>query len=186
MADKSNIRLLGNAVGIVVRSSSGYEFTYTCDEIINAITAARAALPGAQDTVSSSANTYGGLTRAGIAGTTLAFGDLVYLDPTDSRWELADANEAAGANGDARGILGICVLAASADGDPTTILLSGTVRAATFPALTVNAPAYVGETAGDIVVAQPVTADVVIRRVGFGLSTNELLFCPEASYLTHA
>jgi len=31
-----------------------------------------------------------------------------------------------------------------------------------------------------------VTADVVIRRVGFGLSTNELLFCPEASYLTHA
>jgi hypothetical protein len=133
-----------------------------------------------------SANSYNGTTRSGIAGAALAFGELVYLDPTDSRWEKVDANAAAGADGDARGVLGICVLAANADGDATTVLLWGQVRAAVFPTLTVNAPAYAGETPGAIVVAQPVTADVVIRRVGFGLTANELLFAPETSYVTHA
>lgn len=91
---------------------------------------------------------YNGITRGGTAGATLAFGDICYLDPTDSRWELCDANAAAGADGDSRGILGMCVLAAAADGDPTTMLLNGIIRAdAAFPAMTVNAPMYVSETA---------------------------------------
>jgi len=129
---------------------------------------------------------YTGITRTGTAGATLAFGDLVYLDPTDSRWELADANIAAGSDGDARGILGICVQAAANDGSATTILLYGTVRAdSSFPTLTINAPAYVSETAGDIVVTQPTTADVVIRVVGFGLTADELFFCPSPDFITH-
>jgi hypothetical protein len=129
---------------------------------------------------------YCGITRTGTAGAALAFGDLCYLDPTDSRWELADANIAAGADGDPRGILGICVQAAAADGDATTMLLYGTVRAdAAFPALTVNAPIYVSETAGDVVVTQPTTTDVVIRVVGFGLTADELFFCPSNDYITH-
>jgi len=32
---------------------------------------------------------FNGWVRSGTAGATLAFGDLCYLDPTDSRWELA-------------------------------------------------------------------------------------------------
>lgn len=128
---------------------------------------------------------YTGLTRTGTAGTTLAFGNLVYLDPTDSKWELADANIAAGSDGDARGILGICVAAAN-ENAATTILLWGTVRAdAAFPSFTVNAPVYVSETAGDVVVTQPTTTDVVIRVVGFGLTTDELYFCPSNDYITH-
>jgi len=123
---------------------------------------------------------------AGTAGATLAFGDLCYLDPTDSRWELADANIAAGSDGDPRGILGICVLAAAADGSATKMLLHGMVRADTaFPALTINAPAYVSETAGDIVVAQPTTADVVIRVVGFAVTADALFFNPSPDYITH-
>jgi hypothetical protein len=128
---------------------------------------------------------YSGISRVGTAGATLAFGDLCYLDPTDSRWELADANIAAGADGDPRGILGICVLAAAGDGSATKMLLWGIVMAATLPSFTVNAPVYVSETAGDVVVTQPTTASVVIRVVGFGWTADELFFCPSPDYITH-
>lgn len=129
---------------------------------------------------------YSGFVVDGTAGTTLAFGDLIYLDPTDSRWELTDANSASGADGDARGSLGICVLAAAADGDPTKILLLGFVRADTaFPALTVNNPVYVSETAGDITNTQPTTTDVVIRIIGWGFTGDVLFFNPDNTWITH-
>lgn len=128
---------------------------------------------------------YNGITRAGVAGAALAFGDLCHLSVADGRWELADANSASGAIGDARGVLGICVLAA-ADTAATTMLLHGIVRAdAAFPAMTVNAPMYVSETAGDITETQPVTTDVVIKVVGFALTADELFFNPDNSYITH-
>lgn len=140
----------------------------------------------ALDPAASADGKYTGITRTGTAGAALAFGDLCYLDPTDSRWELADANAAQGADGDARGVLGICVLAAAADGDPTTMLLYGTVRADTaFPTMTVNNQMYVSETAGDITGTQPTTTDVVIRVVGVALSADELLFNPSPDYITH-
>jgi len=138
------------------------------------------------DPALSADGTYNGIVRGGTAGTTLAFGDLVYLDPTDSRWELADANVAAGADGDSRGVLGICVLAAGADGNATTVLLHGIVRAdAAFPAMTVNNPMYVSETAGDITGTQPTTTDVVIRIVGVALTSDELFFNPDQTWDTH-
>lgn len=137
----------------------------------------------ALDSALSADGKYTGITRAGTAGATLAFGDLVYLAAADSRWELADA-DAASTSGDV--ILGMCVLAAAADADPTTILLFGNIRADTaFPALTIGAPAYVGTTAGDIQTAQPSGTDDVIRRVGFALTADELLFNPSNDYVTH-
>lgn len=126
---------------------------------------------------------YSGLVRAGTAGATLAFGDLVYLAAADSRWELADADTAS-TSGDV--MLGMCVLAAAADGDPTTILMMGFIRAdAAFPSLTIGAPAYVSTTAGDIQVAQPSGTDDVIRRVGFAWTADELYFNPSNDYVTH-
>ncbi len=102
----------------------------------------------ALDPAGSADGKFTGITVTGIAGTTLAFGDVIVLDVTDSRWELADANSAAAADGDSRGMIGICVLAAAADGSATNILLHGIIRAdAKFPALTVAAPVYVSETA---------------------------------------
>jgi len=140
----------------------------------------------AQDPALSADGKYTGTTVTGTAGATLAFGDLVYLDPTDSRWELADANSAAAADGDARGIIGICVLAAANDGDATKVLLHGMVRADTaFPSFTINAPIYVSETAGDVTGTQPTTADVVIRVVGFGYTADSMWFAPSSDFITH-
>jgi hypothetical protein len=120
------------------------------------------------------------------AWATLAFWDLIYLDPTDSRWELADANIAAWSDWDPRWILWICVLAASWNWEATKILLNWVVRADTaFPALTINAPVYVWETAWDIVVTQPTTADVVIRVLWFALTADSIYFNPSNDYVTH-
>ena len=138
------------------------------------------------DPALSADGTYNGITRTGTAGTTLAFGDLCYLDPTDSRWELADANSALAADGDARGTLAMCVQAAAGDGSATTLLLYGTIRADTaFPTMTINSQMYVSETAGDITGTQPSTSGVVIRVVGMALTADELLFNPSPDYITH-
>lgn len=131
------------------------------------------------DPAGSADGKYSGICITGTAGTTLAFGDLIYLAAADSRWELADADAASTS---AR-LLGICVLAAAADGDPTKILLHGNIRAdAAFPALTIGSPAYVGETAGDIQTAIPTGADNVIRVVGYALTADELYFCPSPDH----
>lgn len=129
----------------------------------------------AYDSASSADGVYTGFVRAGTAGTTLAFGDLVYLAAADSRWELADADAASTSDR----FLGMCVLAAASDGDPTVILLMGFIRAdATFPSLTIGSPVYVGETAGDIQTTIPTGADNVIRRVGYAWTADELYFNP--------
>lgn len=135
------------------------------------------------DTALSADGKYSGIIENGTAGAALAFGDLVYLAAADSRWELTDANADATAGAVK---LGICVLAAAGDGNATKVLLWGKVRADTaFPALTISAPVYIGEVAGDIVVTQPSTADVIIRKIGFGNTADELFFCPSNDYIVH-
>lgn len=137
----------------------------------------------ALDPAGSADGKYSGITLAGTAGATLAFGDLCYFAAADSRWELADA-DAAATSGDV--VLGMCVLAAAADGDPTVMLLIGNIRADTaFPTMTIGGPMYVGTTAGDIQTAQPSGTDDVIRRVGFALTADELYFNPSNDYITH-
>jgi hypothetical protein len=139
----------------------------------------------ALDPAGSADGKYSGITITGVAGATLAFGDLITLDKDDSRWEKVDISVASAATGDARGLLGICVLAAANDGDATKILLLGVIRAdANFPALTIGAPVY-ASTTGDIVVAQPTTTDYVIRIIGSALTADEIFFNPDNSYTTH-
>jgi hypothetical protein len=139
----------------------------------------------ALDPAGSADGKYTGLTVTATAGYTQAFGDLVYLDPTDSRWEAADANSAAAADGDSRGILGM-VVSPGTDGTACTILLNGIIRAdAKFPTFTVNNPIYVSETAGAVTQTQPTTTDVVIRIVGSALTADEMYFNPDWSYITH-
>lgn len=136
----------------------------------------------ALDPAGSADGKYTGITIAGTAGAALAFGDLCYLAAADSRWELTDA-DAVGTSGTV--LLGMCVLAAAADGNATTLLLMGQIRAdAKFPALTISAPVYVGETAGAIQVAIPTGADNVIRVVGFALTADEMYFCPSQDHQT--
>jgi len=125
---------------------------------------------------------YNGIVRAGVAGATLAFGDLCYLAVADSKWELADAD----AEATTCGLLGICVLAAANDGDATKMLLLGIVRADTaFPPLTVGAPAFVSTTAGDIQTTAPSGVNDCIRIVGQGWTGDELWFCPSLDWFEH-
>jgi len=129
--------------------------------------------------------TWSGITITGTAGYTQAFGDVVYLDPTDSRWEACDANSAAGADGDSRGTVAMVVVAGT-DGNSCTLLLNGVIRAdAKFPTFTVNNPIYISETAGSVTQTQPTTTDVVIRVLGAALTADSMIFNPSYDYITH-
>lgn len=133
------------------------------------------------DATLSADGTFSGTTISGTAGATLAFGDLVYLAAADSRWELADADSVTTAG---PVWIGMCVLAAAADGDPTVILLNGNVRAdAAFPALTISAPVYVGTTAGDIQVAAPTGDNDVVRIVGHAITADSIYFNPSTDWV---
>lgn len=138
----------------------------------------------ALDPAGSADGKWSGITLAGTAGYTQAFGDVVYLDPTDSRWEQCDANSASGADGDCRGIVGI-VVSAGTDGTACTILLRGIIRAdAKFPALTINGPVYISETAGALVQTAPSTSGAIVRRLGTAITADEIYFNPSEMYLT--
>lgn len=126
------------------------------------------------DPAGSADGKYTGITVTGIAGYTQAFGDLNYLAVADSRWEATDADAATTADR----MLAMVVVAGT-DGNACTLLLQGIIRAdAKFPALTVGAAVYVGETAGEIQVAIPTGADNIIRRVGYAMTADEIYFNP--------
>lgn len=132
------------------------------------------------DPAGSADGKYSGIAITGTAGAALAFGDLVYLSAVDSRWELTDA-DASATGGPV--LIGMCVLAAAGDASATKILLQGQIRAdAKFPALTIGAPVYLGETAGAIQTAIPTGADNVIRVVGFALTADEIYFNPSQDH----
>ena len=124
---------------------------------------------------------YNGIVIAGIAGATLAFGNCVYLAFADSRWELAKAD----AEATTKCLLGICVLAAANDGDATTILLIGEVRADTaFPSFTVAAPVFLdAATAGDLTSTAPSGSGNQVRCVGQSLDANTLWFNPSPDWI---
>jgi len=131
------------------------------------------------DPAGSADGKYSGICITGTAGATLAFGDLIYLKAADSQWYLTDA-DASGTGGPV--LIGMCVLAAN-DNGATKILLQGQIRAdAKFPALTISAPVYLGETAGEIQTAIPTGADNVIRVVGFALTADEIYFNPSQDH----
>ncbi len=127
--------------------------------------------------------TWTGIMEAGTAGTTLAFGDLVYFQASDSRWELVDSDAEATCG---PLMIGMCVLAAAADGSATNILRWGKIRAdANFPTLTIGAPVYASGTPGDITSTQPSASNSCIRIVGFGVTGDVLLFQPSNDYMIH-
>ena len=133
------------------------------------------------DATLSADGTYSGVTIAGTAGATLAFGDLVYLAAADSRWKLVDADASATAG---PVWIGMCVLAAAADGNATTILLQGNIRAdANFPALTISAPVYASTTPGDIQVAAPSGSADIVRIVGHAITADAIYFNPEPTWI---
>lgn len=181
----SSIRCGGNLLvdGAITVNSVAVPTISSTDTLTNKTIQLAENAPIILDAALSADGTYSGITEAGTAGATLAFGDAVYLAVADSRWELIDA-DAESTSGPVK--IGICVLAAAADGDPTTILLYGKVRAdAAFPTFTVGAPVYLSTTAGDLQTSQPSGTDDIIRIAGYGNTSDELFFCPDNSYMTH-
>lgn len=133
----------------------------------------------ALDPAGSADGKWSGVTIVGTGGATIAFGRLVYLKAADSRWWETDANASATAG---PVMIGMTVTSTTA-GAAVTILLVGQIRAdASFPTLTIGAPVYVGETAGNIQVAIPTGADNVIRVVGFALTADEIYFNPSQDH----
>lgn len=188
----STVMTFPTTTATIARTDAGQTFTGV--QVFTSPTITTANLSGAQqlaegasirlDAVLSADGTYSGTgTIAGTAGTTLAFGDLVYLAVADTRWELTDADSVTTCG---EPLTGMCVLAAANDGDPTVILLQGNIRAdANFPALTVGAPVYASTTPGDIQVAQPSGTDDVIHVVGKALTADSIYFNPSMDYITH-
>jgi hypothetical protein len=128
---------------------------------------------------------YTGICVAGTAGETIAFGDIIVLKASTGKWIQGDISVAAAADGDMRGMVGICVLGANANG-ATKILLNGVIRAdANFPALTSGAQVY-GSTTGDIVTTQPATTDYVIRVLGFAVVDDLSMTAPQSIYFNPA
>lgn len=133
----------------------------------------------ALDPAGSADGKWTGITITGTAGATLAFGDLIYLAVASSKWLLTDA-DAIATSGNV--MIGMAT-AASTDTNPIVVLLIGQIRAdAKFPALTVGAAVYVGETAGAVQVAIPTGADNIIRVVGFALTADEIYFNPSQDH----
>lgn len=133
----------------------------------------------ALDPAGSADGKWTGITITGVAGETLAFGDLVYLKAADSRWWLTDA-DAAATGGPV--MVAMCIVGGNAAAT-VTLLLQGQIRAdAKFPALTIGAPVYLGETAGAIQVAIPTGADNVIKVVGWALTADEIYFNPSPEW----
>lgn len=127
--------------------------------------------------------TYTGITVTGTAGAALAFGDCIYLAAADSRWELADASAVSTG---AQILIGMCVQAAASDGDPTTILLCGNIRAdTTFPSFTISAPVFLSETAGDVTNTAPTTTDSVTIALGRAITADSMFFVSPMDWATH-
>ena len=124
-----------------------------------------------------------GLVEDGTAGVALSFGQVVYFN-TSSKWVLAKA-DAEATSGLVR--IGLCILAATGDTEPTKILTLGYIRAdSLFPTLTIGAPVYISiATAGSIQVTQPSATDNVIRIIGYGATADELFFNPSNDFITH-
>lgn len=119
---------------------------------------------------------------AGTAGAALSFGHLCCL-ASSGKWVKADASDVATAGGV---LLGMCVLAAAGDGDPTVMMLRGNIRAdAAFPTFTVGATVYISETAGAIVATAPTTTDSVTRVIGHAITADSIDFDPSPDWLTH-
>lgn len=135
------------------------------------------------DAVLSATGKYCGIMEAGVADTVLAFGDCCYLKAGSTRWAPALANTATTSINK----LGICILAATAVADTTTILLYGKVSSTILPSLTVGAPVYISAgTAGRLVTAVSSTATGAISRiVGYGNATAELQFDPDKSWIEY-
>lgn len=114
---------------------------------------------------------YSGTTCEGIAGMTVATGEVVML-ADDDKWDLTDAD--AGATAD--GMLGL-VITGGNDTDPILILLYGFMRDdSAFDFGTGGAPLFLSVTAGALSETAPVAAPDIVRVAAYAHDDADTIF----------
>ena len=132
------------------------------------------------DALLSADGKYSGTTRDGVLGATLAYGDLVYLNTTDQRWELADA-DAETTSGDVD--LAI-VLASGDDGDTRLLLTDGYVREDDWNFTSYGQALFISTTSGTMTQAVVSGTGDIVRVVGkAGTTANEIRFKPSETWI---
>jgi len=115
-----------------------------------------------------------GVKELGVAGETLAFGDIVYLKASDGRWWLAKAD----ASATAIPRLAVC-LAAVAAGNSVGVLDLGYIAKAGWT-WTVGAPLYLSpDTGGALTHTIPPSAGQFVRIVGHAKTATAIYFKPD-------
>jgi len=94
-------------------------------------------------------------------------GDITYFDGTD--WNQTDAD----AEATSKGMLGIVL-------GGNKVLTYGPW---TTTGLTAGSPYYLSTTAGDITLTAPSATGDIVRIVGYALSTTQLMFIPDGTYI---
>lgn len=108
--------------------------------------------------------------KPGIAGATITAGQAVYLDTSDGKWKLADADAATAAERGGADI-GIALNGAS-DGQPIDVQVKGLITIGAT--LTAGAGYYLSDTPGGICLVADVTGGDYIVLLGLANSTSEL------------
>jgi hypothetical protein len=135
------------------------------------------------DNVLSGDETWSGIIISVTSGSAFTVGEVCFL-ASDGKWDKVDGI----LNGTDVGFkaqLGIALATAGGVDETKEMLIYGKVRSAVFPSLTIGSPAYLADTAGTIIVAQPSTANFAIRIVGYAITAEDLLFNPSNDYIVH-
>lgn len=132
------------------------------------------------DSLLSADGKYSGETCDGILGDTLVYGDLVYLNTTDQRWEKTDA-DAETTSGDVD--LAI-VLVGGSDGDTRLLFKKGHIREDDWDFTSYGKPIYVSEASGDMTQTVVSGTGDIVRVVGYASTfADQIYFNPSRTWL---
>jgi hypothetical protein len=118
------------------------------------------------------------LQKIGLAGESLAFGDVCYMKSDGKFWK-ADANAASAYPATA---MAIATISTNASG---TFLMSGQARLDSWN-WTIGGVVYLSTTAGSMTQTQPSATDDVIQVLGIAHpNADTVYFHPSLDYITH-
>lgn len=113
------------------------------------------------------------------AGYTTAIGDIVFLDPTDSKLTLTDCDFEA-----STGDVGVyVVLEVKSDTQACLVLIEGWMRDDSSYAFTAGKAVFIGNTAGEATTTQSTTTGDFLRIIGHAFNGDVFYFDPDGTWL---
>ena len=114
----------------------------------------------------------------GTAGTNLAYGETIYFQAADSKWEKIDAN----AEASTKPLAGIVIVAGN-ENAAITVMLEGFIREDDWNWTAPGAPLFASAaTAGGLVETAPAGSADCIRIMGHVIDANTIYFHPENAW----